>query len=773
MTAIICIAVCGFFPEHDNNVEWDGVSHVAWQDRRPVCPVDREAFSVLFQAFRNDITSARVRVDDGAPAWIDAVFDHDRGPYAVWRAELPASGAARLSYYIALTDGADTDYLSVSGMSDDPPADGGFVLDFDTLEHAPVGATPISGGGTVFKVWAPTSAQAFVRGQFNGWTLANPMSRVGRHFIARIPDALDRQQYKYFFRPGDVWKPDARARSLNASDNLNSHIEDPFRYAWSDGGFRAPAFEDMIIYELHVGTFAGRNDNQASGAIPATYADVAVHADHLAELGVNVVELTPVTEFPWDFSAGYNPISQWAPEWKYGEPDELKAMVDVLHRNGIAVILDIVWNHFSPTDNYLWFYDGTQIYFDSPHVDTPWGAQADFDRGPVRDYFAHSGLYWLEELHMDGYRMDATEFMDIQAGGWSLMQRLNDTIDNRWVDKISIAEQLPDNPWITRPSDLGGAGFDAQWHDAFVDNLRQEILDAAFGDPEMWKIRNIINGSGTYLEKSQVVNYLELHDEAWPSSGGSRLVKIIDPTFPHDDLWAKGRTKLGQGIVMFAPGIPAILQGAEWLEDTDFGGGSPSGDDRIDWSKRTRNAAIFRYFKDMIAVRKSNPALRANASVDVAHLNESDNVIAFHRFDGDGSDIVVVANFGNADRFEYRIGLPLAGRWQELLNSQAVEYDGNGLTNSGGIESEPIAWDGFAQSAAISLPQMGLLVFGPESCNPCDMNCDGLVNAFDIEPFLDLLFDGGVACDTCAGDVNADGDIDAFDIEPFLNCLFP
>ncbi|MHC4236639.1 MAG: hypothetical protein ACYSUQ_16110 [Planctomycetota bacterium] len=154
------------------------------------------------------------------------------------------------------------------------------------------------------------------------------------------------------------------------------------------------------------------------------------------------------------------------------------------------------------------------------------------------------------------------------------MQRFNDEIDARWVDKIAIAEQLPDDSWVTRPTNLGGAGFDSQWYDAFVDNLRQEIFDAALGNPEMWRISNIINGGGTYLSNTNVANYLELHDEAWPDSGGQRMVKSIDTTFPHDDIYAKGRTKLGQGVVMFAPGIPMILQGTEWLEDTGFGGGT-------------------------------------------------------------------------------------------------------------------------------------------------------------------------------------------------------
>jgi 1,4-alpha-glucan branching enzyme len=757
----------------DNNVEWNGISHVAWQDRRPICPVDGESFQVRFQAYRGDLTAARVMVDDGPLVGYAAAWLEDRGPYAVWGAAVPATSSSTLSYYLELTDGTDTDYYSVSGMSENPPTDGGFVVDYDTLSHAPLGATPVSGGGAVFRVWAPGPTAAYVAGEFNGWsTTANPMARDGDTFVARVSSAADRQMYKYVFQPGTVWKPDARGKSLNPGQYYNTHIEDAFRYEWASGDFAPPAFEDMIVYELHVGTFAGRNDPLASGAIPATYRDVAAHVDHFVELGVNVIELLPITEFPWDFSAGYNPITAWAPEWKYGDPDDLKYLIDVLHANGIAVALDIVWNHFSPSDNYLWYFDGSQIYFDSPAVDTPWGSQADFDRPEVRSYFLDSALHWLEEFRMDGFRMDATEFMDLyQGSGWELMQEFNNRIDNRWIDKIAIAEQLPDDAWVTRPTSTGGAGFDSQWHDAFTDSLRQEILDCAYGDPEMWKIRDILYGSGAYLQGRYVTNYLEAHDEIWPTNGGQRLVKTIDPTYPHDDVYAKGRIKLAQGLVFFAPGIPMIHQGSEWLEYTDFGGGDPSGADRINWALKTANAPIFRYFRDAIAVRKGNAALRASADIEVFHVNDAGNVIAFHRWDYAGNDLVVVANFSNGDYPAYQLGFPQDGTWYELLNSQASEYDGNGMGNAGSVATTGGPYDGFTQSAFLTLPQMGLLVFryddppDPPEC-PEDLNRDGTVDLSDLAQLLgNYGMTGAVHPD---GDVDGDGDVDLSDLAQLL-----
>jgi 1,4-alpha-glucan branching enzyme len=772
--ALIGLAV--FLPAaaQDNSVEWNGASHLQAFDRRPLCPVDGKSFTVYFQTYRFDITSARVYYDDGTLRSVAATYSHDRGPYAVWKAVLPCTlPDAVAEYYIELTDGSDTDFLGPAGMSESPPASG-WVIDYATLSHAPLGATPISGGGAVFKVWGKGATTCNVAGTFNGWsTAANPMAKSGDFFTARVNSANPGGQYKYVFN-GNHWKPDARCRRLNPSDQYNSYVVDPLSYDWqSSVNFQLPDHEDMIVYQLHVGAYAGRNDGNNFGSAPATYRSIVdTHLDHLVDLGVNVVQLMPVTEFPVDWSGGYNPVSQWAIEWKSGDVNDFKYMVDKFHQAGIAVTLDVVWNHFSPTDNFLWSYTGGgsvgQIYFDGDGAtgqwETPWGSQADFDEPNVRDYYADNALYWIEELRLDGFRFDATDYMHSpngQGSGWGLMQRTNNEMNQRAADKIAYAEQLPDNYFFTRPTSQGGAGFDSQYHNGYKWAMRNAIFAAASGtgSANITDVRNRILGNfddgtnvvGVGQTTTQTFKYFELHDEAWPSSGGQRMVKSIDTTFPHNDQFARGRTLYGHAVTMFSPGIPAFFMGAEFLEDTDF---EASQNNRIDWSKPATYPDYLLAFKDMIRIRKENPALRSNAGVQINHTNEAKDIFTMHRWDGSGNVVMVVASLANEDQVNYRIGFPQPGTWHELYNTQAAIYGGNGSGNGGSITTNLGAFDGFTQSAEIVVPRMSVTVFRHETCTSAAQCGDAIACTIDAcvqggcvnAPDDSLCPDDGIFC---------------------------
>jgi len=721
--ALVGCAPLALAAGQDNDVRWDSLSHVWFADRRPLCPVDGESFRVLFQSEAGDLTGANIVLADGTR--LPATRQLTRGFYDTWQALIPATDpSARVEYVIEAIDGADTDYYSPAGPSDNQPAmggngpGGGFVVDFQTLEHAPVGATLTSDGGAVYRIYSPLREEAFVRATGSGPGYTGALWRVGDDWVGRVTEPIDAgNQYRFVFQADSVagltFSQDPRGRSLNPSNDYNSFITDPFSYQWQVNDFVAPPLEEAVIYQLHTGSFSGGPGDPAGDAFfPNGYSDVTARVDHLVDLGVNVVMLNPINEFPTFTSGGYNPISVWSIESSYGTPDELKEMIDTLHANGIAVILDIVWNHFDGGPaNFKWFLDGTQQYYDTPQVNTQWGPQADFDNPAVRQYFLDSVELMLGEFRFDGYRMDSTGTMkgtEQGAAGYSLMQEMNDFINRRFRDKIIIAEQLPDDSAITRPTSLGGAGFDSQYQDVFTDTLRDQIFSMAFGGGSPGTLANIIDGSGSFLFGNAVTNYFELHDEAWGLSGGQRAVKTIDTTYPHDDQFAVERTKLAQGITFAAQGIPAMLMGTEFLAASEFE------TERLDWSVYQQNQDIMDYYRDLVELRTTESALFANRPVFTKQVNTGARVLVFERFDptNDRSAMVLV-NMGSTDFPEYRIGVPNSeqGAWRVAINSQWERYRGvPGVTDPGTIVPDSIPQDGFSQSLGVGLPHASIVI---------------------------------------------------------------
>lgn len=742
----------------DNNVEYQGVSHIDWLDRRPLVPIDGEAFRVLVQTFHFDVTAVNVIYEDDGVQTIPASFSHRKSLYDVWAADLPATTSDTISYYFEIIDGTDTDYLGPFGMSPTPPT-AKWVHDYVNYSHAPLGATPMSDGGTFFRVWAPNAVTAAVAGTFNAWNRFNrPLNNDGDYWWRKTGSAQIGAEFKFVFN-GGIWKPDPRSRYHDALDNNNSIVVDPLQYTFESTDYQMPPWEDLVIYELHVGNFSGGGDGLGR---QGDYRDVVdVHLDHLLDLGVNCVHVMPINEFPGTHSWGYNPINVWASEYDYGSPDDLKYMIDKLHANGIAVIQDIVWNHYSGNDNFLWHFDSLtqQLYFDSPAVETPWGSQGDFDLPELRDYYVDSAIAWLEEYNFDGFRMDATRFMrdnglfpSGQPAGWQLMREMNDAIDQRKINAISIAEELPNTIAITNSTSSGGAGFDSQWHDQYKNDVRQEIIDAAFGDPEIWKIRDAFLASG-FFPYTKLVRYIESHDEP---GNGRRLAVDIDSSNPQS-YWAKARSRMVQGLTFFVPGIPMFFMGAEWNEDRKWDS-DPNG--AIDWGKATSNADFLTFFQDAIAVRRANCGFRSDAGSNVYGVTsrfENDNLFIFTR--GTGQELLVIANFGNTNYQNYAINFPRAGTWYEILNSQASVYGGNGQGNGGSVTA-----GGGSNTAFLTIPQAGLLVFRHEDPvgRDADVDFDG---DKDVADYSVLQLSRGVAGCGLGIDIRENGRIDARDID--------
>ena len=450
-------------------------------------------------------------------------------------------------------------------------------------------------------------------------------------------------------------------------------------------GFQAPGKDELIIYELHVGTF----EEDAPGGV-GTFQGVIDKLPYLQHLGINAIELMPVKEFPGEYSWGYNPAFPFAVASTYGGRAALKALIAAAHDHQIAVIVDVVYNHFGPEELDLWQFDGWHeqnlggiYFFNDWRAQTPWAhTRPDYGRPEVRQFLRDNALMWLEELNVDGLRWDATSFIRNVHGsdgepnadipeGWDLMKWVNDEIHARHAAKISIAEDMQGNSGITQSTSAGGAGFDAQWDANFVHTVRQAIIPAHDEVRDMEALARAISFryNGDAFDR---VLYTESHDEV--ANGKARVPAEIAPENA-DGLFAKKRSALGAALVFTAPGVPMIFQGQEFLEGGWFDDRSP-----LDWEKAYLNAGMVYLYRDLARLRRNWYGTTRGLMghhVNVYHVNDDDKLIAFHRWQqgGAGDDVIVIANFANNSHTAYTIGFPYGGNWRVRLNSDWRKYD--------------------------------------------------------------------------------------------------
>jgi 1,4-alpha-glucan branching enzyme len=545
--------------------------------------------------------------------------------------------------------------------------------------------------GTAFRVWAPYADRVFVTGSFNDWSQwRSPLAHEDNgHWSVDIAEADLGDEYKFVVHNGSqtLLRTDPYARAVT-NENGNSIIcGDGFDWNPKAGSppYESPGWHELVIYELHVGTFAQDPDN-----VVGTFRAVINKLPYLQELGINAIELMPIKEFAGDYSWGYNPGHPFAVTQTYGGRHALKELVKAAHEHGIAVILDVVYNHFGPQDLSLWRYDGWYendlggIYFYNDwRAETPWAhTRPDYGRREVRRYIRDNVLMWLEEYRVDGLRWDTTNFIRNAHGrdgdpgadipeGWDLLRWVSDEIDARQSWKISIAEDLQANPRITAETRDDGAGFDAQWDVSFVDPIRQAITTPHDEDRDMAAVRDAIafRYNGDVFER---VIYTESHDEV--ANGRARVPEEIAPG-DEGNLFAKKRSALGAALVFTAPGIPMIFQGQEFLQDCWFDDHVP-----LDWSKAEKNAGILTLYRDLIRLRRNwheNTHGLLGQHVHVHHVDNDAKVIAFHRWHHGGprDDVIVVANFANRLHQGYTIGFPHSGIWRVRFNSDERTYD--------------------------------------------------------------------------------------------------
>ena len=551
--------------------------------------------------------------------------------------------------------------------------------------HPGMGSIPHA-GGTTFRVWAPHAEWVAVIGTFNDWSSqAHRLAFEGNGlWSADVPGAGPGDHYRYLISSGgeELFRIDPYARLVTNSAG-DAVVVDLSRCRRPP--FQMPGWHDLVIYELHVGTF-----NDRPGGDPGQFRSAAEKLPHLVALGVNAVEVMPTTSFAAAYSWGYNPANPFAVEEAYGGSEGLMRFIDAAHAHGIAVLLDVVYNHWGPGDNSLWRFDGWGepgkggIYFYQDwRSRTPWGDRPDYGRAEVRQYIRDNALMWLEDYRADGLRWDATSFIrdvDGDAGdpatalpdGWGLMQWVNGEINARQPWKLSIAEDLRGKAELTRPVTAGGAGFDAQWDGQFVHTVRRALVATDDAGRSMEEVAAVVACAYWEGNAGRRVIYTESHDEV--ANGRARLPEEIWPA--QADSWhSKKRSTLGAVLVFTSPGIPMLFQGQELLEDRYFHDRDP-----VDWSRLDRFAGIVELYRDLITLRRNVRGTTAGlrgGGVRVHHADDDEKVVAFHRWDagGPGDDVVVVANFSQRAHSGYTIGFPREGRWRVRFNSDWAGYD--------------------------------------------------------------------------------------------------
>ena len=551
-----------------------------------------------------------------------------------------------------------------------------------------MGATA-NGSGASFRVWAPHADSVSLAGTFNNWSMwRTPLAAEGDGcWSTTVRAARPGDEYKYIIRcDGETHtRTDPYARHVTRP-HQNSVISATEEMRADARDFAMPPANELVIYELHVGTFA---QTSAQGGSVGDFRGVIRKLPYLRALGVNAIELMPVKEFAGDYSWGYNPAHPYAVANAYGGREALRALIQAAHKYEMTVIIDVVYNHFGPQELALWQYDGWHenghggIYFYNDwRAQTPWAhTRPDYGRPEVRRYLAENARMWLQELGADGLRWDATSYIRTASGfdddeanclpdGWNLMRRINDEIHGTLPGRLSIAEDMQKNAALTRATSQGGAGFDAQWDAAFVHTVREAVIGSQDEERSMAALRDVLASRFNDRAFDRVI-YTESHDEV--ANGKARVPEEISPG-DAASYFAKKRSVLGAALVFTAPGVPMIFQGQEFLEDGWFDDHAP-----LDWKKAQTQSGIVHVYCDLIRLRRNLDGRSAGltgAHINGFHVNDEEKVIAYHRWNqgGPGDDVVVVANFANCARDAYTVGFPRQGVWRIRFNSDRRIY---------------------------------------------------------------------------------------------------
>lgn len=629
----------------------------------------------------------------------------------------------------------------------------------------------VTDGGATFRLWAPRAEHVYV--VLDGEPAPAPTDRelvkdpASGHWTGFIPGIGVGSRYRYYIEAAGAseLKRDPRARELDFTGppDADCVVTNAWTYPWHDAGYRAPDFNELIVYQLHIGRFYARDDTGTDRRIGrvAKLLDALDRAEYLAALGVNAIQPLPLVEFETPHSMGYNGTDIFSPEEDYcvrdgdlppylerlnrlleargkhpisltdlrGQVNQLKAFVDICHVYGLAVIPDVVLNHGGGgfDQHSLNYLDlgagpGNNLYF----TDEGWagGWIFAFTRPEVEAFLIDNARMWLEEYHADGLRFDEVTVID-QHGGWHFCQDLTATLRFGHPAAVLIAEYWGEQPWRAVVAPPDGMGFDLGYADALRNGIRKVIAQAAGGalaTVEMGQLTAGLQRPWGEPQAWQAYNCIENHDLVYDGDdGGHRQPRLARLAGGSDSRswYARSRARVANGLLLTAPGVPMLFMGQEFLQDTLWSDDPDNLQGLIWWDGLAgldpAMAEFHRCTSDLMWLRRHHPALRADP-IYIYPPDVENRVLAFQRWVPDiGRDVVVVACLREASFHDgsYALGLPQPGHWYEVFNSDFYDHLPNPSVtgNAGGIDASGEPLHGLPYSASISIPANGLLVF--------------------------------------------------------------
>ena len=631
-----------------------------------------------------------------------------------------------------------------------------------SLDHThpdtPMGANLVA-NGAAFRAWAPNARAVYVIGEFNNRarTEAGLLTRdASGHWRGFIPGVKDRHRYMFYVigEGSEGPKRDPFARELE-TPYPGECVVRTTDFPWHDSEFVTPAFHEFVMYQLHVGTFFTPNLPHKGG----TFLDVARKLPYLAELGVTALQLLPIQEFQTSFSLGYNGTDYFSPEMDFavsdadlpryvaevnllldtkgaaryrtgelrGEMNQLKALVDLSHLYGLAVILDVVYNHAGGEfgDQSLYFFDRqsqshgnhNSLYFtDKGHAG---GLVFDYAKPEVRDFLIQNAKFFLDEYRVDGVRYDQVSVIDHDGAphGWRFCQDLTSTLHAHQPSALHHAEYWNVNPAVVRRVPEG-AGFDTTLTDGLRIALRNVIGHASAPGNRPLDMTGLAHSlwPAGFSEQWRFVQGPENHDIVYRGRE-LRLSRLADPSNPRS-WYGRSRARVATGLSLTAPGIPMLFMGQEFLEDKQWADDFVSHQNLLlHWAGLDQGDKQMldhvRLVRELLDLRCRSLGLRGQG-FRVVHVHDQNRILAFHRWvEGQGHDVMVIAHLAPFHRFGYRIGFPTGGNWREAFNSDVYENWVNpGVVGNGGqVLADPHPMHEFAFSAELVLPANSILVF--------------------------------------------------------------